>query len=1287
MATGGTTTSVETLDVNEFDTNGELFAEALDLAAKKVDLVKEQKQLIDAGLSNNPEARLLEAEISQVDRSIDRVATEWADKHVWDLIKDPTKRAAAIAKKKEVFMNKLERKYKREERKEARLEKKAEKAGVTLSKEASDVKITLPQGASRVSIDVSGSETQPSIESNDGSAGFLEVPLIVKHLLDQIPPLSPSDLLQGARQEEAIDIVFKDRPALAASLKQKLTQSKDSPAYQDAIAELTKVKGTLDGTYSTLMKSDVALDQEMRNSLEGTALYKVKNLATEFIKKPEALVAGAVALFGLWMIKDKLPMDKIKTALGVTAVGGASIYALDFILEYATGKGLGDRLNIHPNKLVTGKVLEQYRSDLFAGMPENLQASTDDMVKLMDTNMSDVDDAFEIAQRTQKTEIDADRFLGRGTVSKSDINGKELKEGLDWCYLECADIAMKEPGGRKASDRADKLSIGLEWSKNNLKDYDFKAALVKIQREKLARKGTTADVATAGVASKEAPLSTESNNKQELLIRDPHLRELKNQDPAFNAVLKQLPGGEVSINGCPYTYFFTDGGAHRFASVLNPENPIVIPDADDRGGRSRLLAALTKESEEAVQNEFKKFNSDPNLTLRALPSGEWEVYPSLERMSHQGLAHSARETKVPFRFYTDGKGMIASYEGASDAVRFTSLAEVQKDFELKKALPDLVKQDVGHLLLGMDFTVENVVENEADKSTTLTLRYDSGHEGTLIYKNDTLQSSTLAESADLAQRWDLQAHKDTVALFSRSTIQDRIIHATGVNPDIYVRWNNITTNGLVPSEPRIEFEGGLFGTLGKTLDELVSSVVDSNDITGDTLAAREKAETEAKVKQGLDALATKMRTELTDLYKLGLTKKDFEERRKTLMANYEKDVIRIVGEKAEVSLAPVDLAKMKSDSGDQIKKALEPMSHPLSIGGDQSSNYADRLIYWQHKTVTEIESLASRVAATGRQPYKSEVEAIIRDNYAQASRDADAHRGLDTDQSGEILRTEKLTGAHKDEWKAPTEKVYSYVKERFNWKTAQVDKLMDIYYSKIENGGATPLSGATADQYADFFISSVYTLMGTKEKNLARVGQVILDDFDTKLPVLQSIKTFDEWSPHPETLPKPPELKDSKELYREHAKEEFTKWFDKNMDFSTWTGLEGHWPDVFRESVNKRFDRIVMDDSLSSEQLREKVKRFTQFVTVESALYKICIDGTYYHWYDIATFRKSWADPIEVRDRVIEKNFDATWKTSSDYKDYAAKLDKSFGDNVVGYDNGLLVKRLLALGVITALVI
>ncbi len=1278
MATGGTSTSVETLDVSEFASNDELFNEGLELAAKKEDLVAELKGLDQANMSpDNPEYALTKKEIAIVDQDIDGVATQWADKHVWDLIKDPEKRAAAIERKKATFIRRLERKYKRQERKEDRQERrearKAKRHGDETPEENDGSKKRRGRrervGVAPMDSDVRTPALGGSFEEVEG--GAVEgsgTALIVKRMLDTDPPLSPSDLLDGARQEQAIDAVFQDDPAFARSLKQKLLQPQGSPAHQDAIAELTQVKSTLDSTYSVLKKSEVAQEQELRSSAEGTFLHKLSDVASEAVKKPEVLIAGAICAFGLWMVKDKLPWDKIKTVVGGTAVGGASVFLLDFIMEYATGKGLGDRLNIHPSKWFSGEVQKQVQSELFSTMPANRKASVDDLVKIYDTDMGTINDTYETALNHQKIEIDTEPLLGRGLDADvaSDINGKELKEGWDWFYEECADLKLQEPGARKPYDTEDKRRMGIEWARDNLKGgYDFKTAMIEVQRRKEHLKSGPASGGDG--ASADASLASGPVVKPELLIREPHLRDLYDHEPAFHSVLKQLPNGNVAVSGYPYKYYFTDRGEHRFVDALHPEKVVIIPNNPERGDRNKLLSALMEEAALGVKKEFESFTTDRSLALRYEPSsGDWRLNPASERSTHLGLSQSGRETKVPFKFYTDGLGMMASYEGAPETSRFTSLDEVKKDFELKKALPDLVKKDLGHVLLGADFMVVEFTDNEADKSTSIKIQYDSGHEGTLVYKNNVLESSTLDASADLMQRWELQAHKDTVELFSRSTIQDRIIAATNVNPDIYVRWHNVTTNGLVPSEPGIEFQGGLFGTVGKTLDELVSGVLNSNDITGSTLAAREKAETEAKVKQGLDTLAAKMRTELTDLYKKGLSKTDFDQQKKTLMAGYEKDVIKIVGEKVDIVLPPTELTKMKAYSDSQMEEALAPMKHLLTTDRNQVGLYGEVLARWRQKALSEIEAL-------GPNPLKSAVDKVISENYAAASREANPHRGLDGSQSGDVLREAELTGAQKLEWKGPTDKVYRYVSERFNWSSTEVNELMKIYYANIENGGA-PATAASADTYATFFMSSVYRIMGTKETNFDRAKQLFVDDFDTKLPVLKGIKSSREYDAHPETLPTPPELKDGKEMYKEHVKEEFTKWFDTNMDLSTWTGIEGDWPNTFRDSVNLRLDRIVMDNTLTSLELSEKVKRFSQFVTVEYALYKICVDGTY----------EGWTSPIEVRDRIIEKNYDVVWPTSSDYNAYAAKLDKDFGENVAGYQFGLLTRRVLQLATVGA---
>ncbi len=1294
----------ETLELHEVEPRRDLFESAMSLAYEKMDLAQELRSLTEqSGFdSNNLAVQKVQVEMGLLDTQIDSIATQWAKSKVSDLVNDPDRYAKRSAVRKDYFLKRLESQLKRNERKIDRYEKTDENDERDLDRrfdrknrrnarrdsrqDARQVRRDLDgrdgrQGAREVRRDgrqslridrnidrlernrdrkddrrdaetvvynkgqigdpgMPNNSDQPSYEYRGDQADYSPKNL-ARRFIDG--GLEPSVLLViGSRTPAAIDLAF-DREE-AAYLKDALNQDPNSMEYKEAHARLKEKQKPIDEAYRFLKHGELARRQVETATVQSGLWSKFSGLATEVWRNPEAMVAMMGLGVGFFLLRDKIfPKETggaVKTALGGILLATGGVYSFDFIWKKLDKehRGLFDRLGFKPADLFSGEILDKYRKDFFPTLPEENRDAIDDMIKVFNVPMTRMNDVFEKSLDNQVVHIDTGAFIGQTIDGKDPLSSKlertmdgtDMYRGLSWFYNKCADKAIEQNPSLAGKDQDAKLRLGLAYARQRYSKMSFKEAVYMVtlgSYEHSAEKPASAERNTyvAGATR------VEYFDRGLDLPEDSRLIALASQYPSFGQALLGLPNGDVLVKGCPYQYSFSDQGKHVFTSHLDGK---VYPISKDlqKGEMGIHLEALVQASEQSIREKFKTLTPGKNLDLSYRSSGEWFMTPSLSRRPHAGV--KTGDQPIDAFIFADSDGLHMSHGQAKKNQSFSSLEEMQDVFDKEVAFPALLKRDVNHLLLGLDFVVQSVTDDPNNKSTTLQIEYGHGHRGTIVYKNGSIESILLDEDAQLQQKWETKAQEETTALFSKPHLESQIVSATG-----------------------------------KTFTEMMSSVLNSNSVTGDPLQEKERNARKALIDQQLRAQAAVMNKGFVDeLYSKQFSTEQFEVKRKELISTYETAILSILSQQVDLDLNAVELNQMKDLAESAMEEALAPLNDASwQTDQIQENLYKDRLAYWTTEVALAIDVL-------GAPPVKkSKVEQVIEDYRIRASKEASRHRGQSPEASRTLLWKNQLNGAYAHEWEASSQQVEAYLLTRFKWKPDQITEMMKLYLSKIDHGKFDPstakmpptASGTPQEEYTRYFFSSIFAIMGAQKGGLGGIAQWTTEDIKNHLAQFQRINPYNLWAQAPEIHANPPGLENANELYKKAARDTFVAWFDEKMDLSTLTGLEGDWPNTFHDHVLQRLDGIVLNSKADPLQIQKDLKRFAEFVAVEYWLYKICIDGTY----------AGKTDVKELRDRIIGQNFNTIWQDpKQDYNAYFASLDPKFQEYVVGTDYSSIIK-------------
>lgn len=1066
---------------------------------------------------------------------------------------------------------------------------------------------------------------------------------LMRSLLSQ--DLRLEDLSSGTPASfRVIDIVYANDQETAAYYKDALTNG-DTMERQQVIQELSQRQSELSHVYTTLETSELARRQVEKSSLQDTIWDKFTGLIGEVGRNPGAMAAIATLGVAMYLLRDEIPFKTVGKVVGGIALVGAGIYTTDFFWEKLDKehRGLFDRLGFKPSDAMDPAILDKYRKEYFPRLPQEQRDSIDEMITLFNVPMSRVTDSFERAQANLETSIDTSTFLGEGVSSRgeSHMDGTDLYRGLRWLYMDCADRYLATHPNEKPRDEREKIQIGLRYAKDprfaSMTFAEFNAEMHVMPQIRRAE------------AASRAPGAVE---KPRVFSRDlaypASLKGLAEKVPSARTMLRALPTGEVLVQGYPYRVNVSDQGKYVFTDLFDASRVYVISTSLQPGETEGLLQNLVSASNAAIEEKFKSFKGEMNVNLVSGANGEWTVEPALTSLKHAGLDTGSKG--ITTLFYADASGFKLTFNEAEKGQSFASLEAVQKAYDLTVALPKVVKRDAGHLLLNVPFEVSSVSDDAATQSTQIRIAYDGGHEGVLTYTKGVLIKAELAESVALDTAWDHEAKKQTVELFARPVIQDQIVAKVGVDPDVYVRWHNTVTGGLISREPNIPFAAGLFGTAGKSFSDMVFSLVNSNDLTGNTVEARQKDETMKEVDSQLGDLVVKMNEELKTLLSKGLPALEYKRQQESLMKGYETQIATILSVEVDPVLTSEEVDRMKKEADSQIEEALAPMKHTLSLDGNQSALYEERLHFWQQEAASGIDDAFATGSVT-----KSTVEGIIADVRQKASADATPHRGLDAEASATLISMDKLTGAHKADWKPATELALSYLSNNYKWeqyavlgKRENMKDLVDLYFAKIENGNAAATSAEASDYVEHYFLPVIYMELGgnddfSMDRFYARLNAVSDTEYQAVRSKLLSMKSFTAWKAAPEKFNVAPELDDAYrgEQEKQMVIDGFMDEFDKHLqvgslDPSKDQFWDHKWPEYWRASVERRANEILIyhqgEPGFTTEQFKEELKDFHKFLGIEKGVFSLLIQHR-----------------IEPKDRgysiesIVDENFSTHW--------------------------------------------
>ncbi|QQR55144.1 hypothetical protein IPG41_01045 [Candidatus Peregrinibacteria bacterium] len=578
----------ENLELGEIEKPRDLYEKAMDLAYEKMDLQAEYAGLLDGGFSeDNEQVQKVEVEIALIDRQIDSLATQWAEGKVSNRVNQ--KRSARVETRKNHFLSRLERKMRRNERQMDREEVDEEKTGEKVDRrmdrwerrmdrkksrqEARDIKHggrTRASERKQARWEARGDRRSAKWERRmDKRTDRLErqVEKTDKELVFKLREagLRPTHLgMEGPERDRALALAFADDPETLAYYREVLAEGPESPEYEEVMAELQERQGELQTSEryrETLDKTDVALKQLERASLQDNLWGKFGDLIGDFGRNPGAMAAMAGVLAGVYFFRDKIFTKEVGYVVGGLALLGSGVYTADFLMEKLDKehRGIFDRLGWKPSDALAPNVLESYRKEHFPYLPEKDRDSADEMMRIFNVPMSRVNDVFGQAVNEHETSIDTRKFLGEqaddrkdavDTKSESHMDGTDLYRGLRSFYMECAERSLGERGLSKLSEDQ-KIRAGIAYSKAHFIGKSFAEASTILRLDSRIPSHKSEQVAGA-------PMSRAESFDRHLAFPQNASLKVWAENPAALNTLRALPTGEVLVKGYPYKYNFSD---------------------------------------------------------------------------------------------------------------------------------------------------------------------------------------------------------------------------------------------------------------------------------------------------------------------------------------------------------------------------------------------------------------------------------------------------------------------------------------------------------------------------------------------------------------------------------------------------------------------------------------------------------------------------------------------------------------------------------------------------------
>jgi hypothetical protein len=843
-----------------------------------------------------------------------------------------------------------------------------------------------------------------------------------------------------------------------------------------------------------------------------------------------------------------------------------------------------------------------------------------DFVRVFDMDMPVMNEAFRQSLASGKREI-APRVLqvnGLNADTAKRVDGVSLYKMMEHFYGNLCYKASTEdnPNAPTSTNHDEQMRLGLDYATAHFTREKLHNAvwILGPHRDLIA-----ASAAAAGAPSLAAGVSGGVRGSAERQvgiegIQDEGLAKLIEKNRALQGgMVHSLGNGDYLIKGYPYTYTHTEGKS-VFVQKLDATRRINIDETRDVDAQITALLATTDAD---IRPKLLTLSGITGLTADKLSynsHGYWEILPAIKHTVHEGLPGYEPNKTVPIALEYDAGHASVKFSAAVEgsAPEYTNVADATLDYE-KALLKPLVTRDAGHLLLDTPFKIQNV-DDTVTGQTTLTIVFPDGKTGTLVYKNNAIETINLA--ATLAT--DLEAKRLAAA--------DAEVKGPNMmdSPLVQAQLSKIA-NDLATQHPTI------WGQMKDALRDLTASVMHLTDSSVD-------ARFNQAFVVAMRAAQVKTRDYLmTNLYRTNKNPIDFNNDK----AKYEQsfvDAVRGLVDGAQnhtpdaasasamttLGLTAVDTTLNATDIASEQTKANDVLTGAWrSAGGDSWYKIdAVRTAVLDKKIHYEVAAMDAAITALGTGATKTQIRDVVDTYLARATAAVGSYYALDTKTIVDKSITDRLTGASKDAWKKPTQVVEDYVLYKMKWenygvlpKPENAMKIMDLWFEKIDNGnaGGVVVSAGMPTVEADYatrhFLATIDTLLGhhqdySPDRLYGEVYSVSDTDFSANLAGINTILTYDQWKAQGRPmLPPPDALKSADEIYRDRAKQIFTDWFDANLAIGSVATIDGEWPEVFRNNIiNTRLPQVLIG-APDAAHLKQDLKRLGEFASVEQSIY------------------------------------------------------------------------------------
>jgi hypothetical protein len=1006
-----------------------------------------------------------------------------------------------------------------------------------------------------------------------------------------------------------------------------------------------------------------ALDME-----KGVVAGRVKNTIIETFKNPRNIGAAALGLVGLWMLVSTFdkPSDGeqtwFKRILGLVGLGagvslvvsGMSKDAVSPVDAAESALGGGARLD----DIFSSEEMKAVRKEFQARAQSetNDTDATDDFIRMANTDMELAYSVYREALGSHSRELDLTALEGNGLSGKeySDATAKSSKVALDVFFGKiCYEYALKRGDIQATADKTKREQLGSEWALKNFRGHKLGTAFVAMEM-------VGGELVTA------TPYGAES-------LRDPNLIELTRKAPGLRDYLRPSNApGVYLLKGYPVKYthrqdgddVFTDarGGGIAFLEIKGSYGADAITEATQKNIAAAEAAALAM---------YRGIGSAPTGTLKYKPDGTYALDPAMARPTLAGLPNYKKGETIPVLFFYDAAAGKAHF-GTSVSKPAASITELGDAYK-ERLLTAYTQENTAHVLFGLTSGLKVIMpEVNSGATTEVKFQYGDGHTGKAVYENDALKTLKVDAAADagLEQAWTEHSHKQVTDFFRKKEVQEAILLATG----------KFTPNTI----------GGWYDTLGELFKDGIQWLKD------DSIAARFHSEQEKMVIRDIQTMldtftgmeveyvkalfrpviapATAWAGEEYTSGQFGIKEKDFfttklgvikGEMTKTVVAAPEADyelkgnesmkIVNTEGKKAlEGALAPLRYEDPATKSS-RLQAAITAGTNFVTGAGSSTRDEFYKGIFkkFNDQLVLAVNALPSPVL---RSSVDKEIERVRK----LAETEAITYWGMRDKAAEEKLMLAPLAGTpHEADWKAPTEKVASYISNNIKWEQYGVFPnpenlgiIMGLWYEKIKTGTLAPsaVPGATPDTYADYFMWEVWVRMGgVRDWSTDRIySETISANSDTQfrenITKLRTLPDYNTWATasHLQMPPVAPGMEAAIDKYRPLAKAHMYEWFKGQNDLPVWRYLDRigpdmyEWNNVYETSFTRRLEDILLS-ATDPAVLQKDLEDFKKFVAFEQrAIYEPLIAAGQGPESIFTGFREPWS--LFVEEKII-KNF------------------------------------------------